>query len=1722
VLDFIWQRKYRSQHGPNTAMGNGWDFSYNIFLEASGPDLVLHNGTGRADRFTPNGSGQWVSDEFFLVITQNPDTSYTAAFPDKGAWNFDGIEGEATDGLITSIVDRNGNTMTFVYDGAGRLTTITDDLARNYTVAYNAEGLIESVIDFSGRAWTYAYYKDGDAGGSAGDLKSVTTPAVTGTPNGNDFPTGKTTVYTYAKGLADERLNHNLLTVNDPKGQTFLVNEYAATSDVADLDYDRVARQSLGDPGDVIDLVYTRVTPVASNNFASMKTIVNDREGHVKELFYRTNTYGVMCRELTGLADPDLPTDDITNRPGPPLRPGDPPFYETRWTYDTHGQVVLCEYPNQNAVEYVYDETNLDPRLRGDLLEIRRDPGTLGGEQAIIIETFEYEPGFGGCCARNFVTRHVDGRGNDTVHSYDGNGNCTGTSHRISTIVEDYTYNAFGQMTSHILPDNGGGHRRTDEFHYYAAGPQSGYLRNVIMDAGGFNFTNEFQYDARGNVVAVIDPKGNDTQFLVNALDQVVRTVSREISPGSGVRYETDIFYDANNNIVRVDIENKDENGVLETNTHFTTTYDYEILNHRIRTTREIDASDDLVTEIEYDANRNPLLLRGGEAVAGTQPGNVVQGVYDERDLVFQVTRAPSVAGSGGASTDQCHYDGNGNRVRYLQGLEGTPRETPRVYDGYNRIVSTTDPMGNVTSYTYDANGNSVAERVDGELQDLQGSAGNIRLWEGTSDFDDMDRLVQSDRAFFDTLTGTPLTAGPHPGLSRTEFAWTDLSRAETVTDDNNHVTHYVYDSANRLLTLIDAASNSVTYLYDPNSNVMQTTAVDKSDGGAPDETFHTQYTYDGLDRRIRILDNDGNQFESLYDSRGNTVVWVDAMRPMPTDPGNIVRCTYDGLNRKLQTERILTDDGTGTGTVVGSILTGQAWDESNRLVSRTDGNGNATSYTYDDLNRLTRVDFADNTSQMFEYDQHDDVLRITDANGTVIDQTFDLLNRLTNCVITPASGVIGTTFENFGYDGLSRIVGAEDDDSILTFAYDSLSRLISETLNGQTKTTVYDGAGNQLQCVYPGGRTVTRTYDVLNRVDAVSDGGGQLGSYDYIGRNRIEQREASIGGTPVTRRTLGYDNLRRLTSLTQDVVRPPATGNFDGRTYTRDPMWNVTSRTDVLRAITRNHAYDSIYRILGGAQASGAPLQYTYDDAGNRTTITVGGGAPAPYSLDSTLPDPGDFQMNQYTTLPDDTRLYDANGNLITIDDGTPDQRDLSRDYRNRLVRHLDTATGIETHYTYDAMSRRIGKVVDVTGTPRETRYFYEGRDVIEEQDGAGVTAATYVKGPSDLLTANIGGTDYIYHANHNGGTVVLNDLSGRAVETTRYGDFGSPSRFDGLGIPIPPGGGTGNNYQFRRGMRFDDETGFYFDERTGQTCDPSTGRYLSRQPSDSLGNNFTAFGNNPWSGGETSRNVERSSIHVTFTDTNDFESYRGNYVDLQFTFENIGTAGHIGTSPSHGSVPPDLYGTWVYPSGPAGATLPSDIYGLRTYPDSDPSTGKWEQGGGSLQYILYADPGPSPASRPTPITSTTSYPWRTSAPAGEWCGFFTSFSYSDAGSSARSSAWMRPEVMNMKLKIENNTQSLGFLPTIKFYLPYESTNAHGFNVSRDLEFHYAVASANPFSPINFRWAGSTGLPPNAPSIGPGLGSFNFGNIPTAAHGRPIAGLIMRIDATFPSVGHP
>jgi YD repeat-containing protein len=109
-------------------------------------------------------------------------------------------------------------------------------------------------------------------------------------------------------------------------------------------------------------------------------------------------------------------------------------------------------------------------------------------------------------------------------------------------------------------------------------------------------------------------------------------------------------------------------------------------------------------------------------------------------------------------------------------------------------------------------------------------------------------------------------------------------------------------------------------------------------------------------------------------------------------------------------------------------------------------------------------------------------------------------------------------------WDGLSRLVRADDDDSSVTLAYDSLSNNVRETLAGLDVLAAFDGVGNEVGLTYPGGRELLRTFDELDRIASITDASttGTLAAYSYTGPGRLARRDFGNG----TRWELEYSGL--------------------------------------------------------------------------------------------------------------------------------------------------------------------------------------------------------------------------------------------------------------------------------------------------------------------------------------------------------------------------------------------------------------------------------------------------------------------------------------------------------------------------------------------------------------------------------------------------------------------
>jgi RHS repeat-associated protein len=1492
-VDVVWQRTYRSRIGPSTPQGHGWDHSYNIYLSASGANLVLHDGHGRADRYFPQADGSFGRPELSRRLRANPDGSFTLEFADRAEWDFLPLNGSPAAGKIVRLADRNRNRLAFTYDAAGRLSVITDSLERDLLVGYNAAGFLESLTDFSGRTVRYEYYSAGDADGGAGDLKTAISPVVVGLANGNNFPNGKATRYTYSTGFADDRLNHNLLTIVDPKNQTWLRNTYATTQNPADLLFDRAIRQVHGNAGDIIDVTYRRETPTPANDFAAVYALVNDREGNVTEHLYDLRNRLLAHRIFTGRADPDQPTTVSANRPANPLRPADPPFFETRFGWTENSKLARILHPGGGLSERTY-ESDLNPqaswRDRGNLRMIRRTPNASGADRSLLIETLYYDAALAGCCGSNFPAREFDANGNRTQHFYDDRGNRIRTVHPVPGMIEEWEYNEFGQMTAHIHPDNGSGHRQRDEFLYHEDGPEKGYLAAKITDATNLGATLVFEYDARGNLIRSTDAKGRVSTASFNALDQLVQDTTREVSDGTGIRYQRDYYYDANDNRIRKDHLNLDENGNARPNTHLSIQFQFDMLNEEIREIREIDPGRNVVTETVHDANRRVILRRSGEATggdlnpatSGAQPFNVVAMAYDERGLQFRRSEA---AGSARQRTSQIDYTLDGNPAREWEHLEGAADSTRYDYDGFRRLIRRTDSMGNVASFTYDANGNLIRERIDGELLDVPGSAGNVRLREKELVYDAMNRVVLERTARFDPATQQAIG----DGWATTTTEYTPRSNLRRITDDNGNSITLGYDSANRLAATLDAKGNTVAREYDLNGNLITIVETAKSDAGRPARSFTRRHEYDNLNRRVATIDPLGNRTTMTYDS-------YDNLTSLKDPKGNVTRFDYDGHHRIVRQLRMLTADGTGNTPVQSTIVTTQVWDDNSRLIAQTDGNSNTTRYAYDELDRLIVTRLPDATLlqvgrgaawpnataapdlSAFEsgYDHEDHPALVTDANGTTIVGTYDALGRLTGKQITPGTGVSAdTTSEQFQYDGVSRLVRATDDDSEVQRGYDSAGNVTREILNGQSTTTQFDGVGNPLHCVSPSAFALDFGWDELNRMKTLADSDRQLAHYGYFGRNQVET--LLLPGTQAGQTRLsgwnhdGAQRLQRVTHTRNPAGTPAVLFDVE---IAYDANDNPTRRTVSAGLPTEEIlGYDSVNRLVRNSEQApgGSPFitAYTLDSAGNRSTVQKG-----PNSVTYQANNP----LNQYNQTPWATQTHDLNGNLVQ-QASLQAQRSFEYDYANRLVR-ATTPTSI-SRYAYDPLGRRIGKVV--TGpageNSSETRYYYLGDRILEYHKDGEITRLLPGARPDELVGMRRGQQDFRFHADDLDNIVAVTDAAGTVVESYAYDDFGVPTFFNAAGQPVAAS--VIGNISLFQGRPYDPETGFH--QFRHRYLDPLTGRFLTRDPLGTwgdplnLGNAYTYAGNNP------NRFVDPTGLSSTTRDS--YVSSKDVWLTVKFT---------------------------------------------------------------------------------------------------------------------------------------------------------------------------------------------------------------------------------------------
>lgn len=510
-------------------------------------------------------------------------------------------------------------------------------------------------------------------------------------------------------------------------------------------------------------------------------------------------------------------------------------------------------------------------------------------------------------------------------------------------------------------------------------------------------------------------------------------------------------------------------------------------------------------------------------------------------------------------------------------------------------------------------------------------------------------------------------------------------------------------------------------------------------------------------------------------------------------------------------------------------------YDDNLNLIAITDDNGNTMQYTYNERNQRTQIQYADGTTVSYTYTPLGSVDTRTNQASEIVDFDYDALGRISSKVAPGLS-------QSFTYTANSRLSTAQQQASGHTtnvaFDYDPLGSVKEhvQTVDDLSWTTSYsyDYTGGTATTTYPSGTQVVKSLDTVSRLSQVQQDGMPVAGYSY---NMTAGTITQIHGNGLST-LVETDPLKRVTRLSLAVA--------DYR-YGYDNVGNRTymQRTHKSGAPTDVYRYDKLYQLTqvwygadttepGGITAYDALHAYTLDPVGNRLEVENDGVSV------SYLPNDGQKltnPMHRYEQVEGQVLGYDLKGNLL--EDG---KNSYTYDVQNRQISMIGLDSTAE--YVYDALGRRMAKVVDGVFTYYVYNTFYQ---VLEERDAGNQLLAryTYGAGIDEPLTMERGGSTYTYHRDVLGSITEVTNTSGSLVERYEYDVYGTASIFDSSGTPLTASA-IGNPYLFTA-RRYDPESSNYY--YRARMYSPVLGRFLQMDPLGYVdGMNLYAYvSNNP-----------------------------------------------------------------------------------------------------------------------------------------------------------------------------------------------------------------------------------------------------------------------------------
>ena len=420
--------------------------------------------------------------------------------------------------------------------------------------------------------------------------------------------------------------------------------------------------------------------------------------------------------------------------------------------------------------------------------------------------------------------------------------------------------------------------------------------------------------------------------------------------------------------------------------------------------------------------------------------------------------------------------------------------------------------------------------------------------------------------------------------------------------------------------------------------------------------------------------------------------------------------------------------------------------DARGRRAAVMDADGHTTHFEYDVAGRRTATVFPDDTPGddtdnprvTTAYDPVGRKVAETDEVGQTMRYVYDAAGQLVEVIEpdpdtgqTPLPSESGGVRTTYGYDEQGNKTTQTDAlGRITTWSYDQLGRPIARTLPlGQTEIYAYDAVGNPVSQTDFNGETTMYAYDVMNRqVSLQAPDRVVTTTYTVNGLRKSVMVAAGSDGLEPGTTTWTYGARDRTTR----VDHPDGTWIE----YTYDEAGN---RTELITPNgTTGYSFDELNRISTVTAPGGGVTGYTYSPAGDRISVLHPNGTEQIDSFDArhrltsrvNLAADGSILSEHHYALSDDNRQ------LSLSEDGGR-QTTWTYDARDRLNQeHVTDPTRGDrtTSFIYDLVGNRLERTTICTlacggelpaGT---TTYTYDDNDRLTSETGpAGTTTYEY-----------------------------------------------------------------------------------------------------------------------------------------------------------------------------------------------------------------------------------------------------------------------------------------------------------------------------------------------------------------------------------------------------------